>query len=339
MSFQKILLLWIYLGATETNVSKYKNFNECSHRFFFQGLIPNYLHLSEDIVNICQQYNNKFFFATLYDTKNRIPVYSATQLDLRSDNKSRYGDMFFIEPSLVKNVNHQKGNMIEFVPNKHANYGEKQALDTDYKGSGYDRGHLNPQLFNTKDSDSRYATNTFTNIAPQYGLFNKGTWNNMEETLLKTVKQECKFLGAKIYVVVGVEPSTNRYIVKQIKNKPVNRVNVPRFYWTAICCDTSTAIASDHHEEGWSFAYLASNINASDVNVSFDPVDKFLKNQYLKIFADFKRKNGPDIIGCQFRKDNAIRIIQNIAKTAGPIFEPNPTARFEPEKKKIYKSG
>ncbi|XP_052103004.1 endonuclease domain-containing 1 protein-like [Mytilus californianus] len=323
MSFKIFFVFCLYLGVTETKV--FKNFNKCRH-FFYKGQSPSFLNLSGDIVYICQQYNNKFFYATLYDTKNRIPVYSALELDLRFNGK-RLDDKFFIEPMLATNGG---GNMIEFDSSKHSTYGKKQALGTDYSNSGYDRGHLNPQMFNTLDDDTRYATNTFTNIAPQYEPFNLGTWQDMEKKLLSTTKAECNFPGARRYVIVGVQPSSNRYIERDIGNQQdVKRVNVPKFYWTAICCDTSTATDTDDREKGWSFAYKADNIYDRAVTVTFDPVDKFLPNQYSKIFADYT-SNGKTVVGCQFSRDDAVRIITHIKQTIGgfPIFEPNPTSRF-----------
>ncbi|XP_063404435.1 endonuclease domain-containing 1 protein-like [Mytilus trossulus] len=117
------------------------------------------------MVFICQQYKNTVFYATLYDTINRIPVYSALELDLTYKG-TRLDDKFFIEPMLATNWGGGDFNMIKFESSKHSKFGKKQALGTDYSNSGYDKGHVNPQLFNALNNDSRYATNSLTNIAP-----------------------------------------------------------------------------------------------------------------------------------------------------------------------------
>lgn len=221
-------------------------------------------------------------------------------------------------------------NMIEFESSKHSKFGKKQALGTDYSNSGYDKGHVNPQMFNALSNDSRYATNTYTNIAPQYANFNQNTWAKMEKGLLTTVKEYCTFPGAKIFVIVGVEPSINRFTELRIREKYVERVNVPKFYWTAVCCDTSMAASPDDHTKGWSFAYKADNIDKKSVTVNFDPVNKLLSNKYFNIFADHTLANGEKIIGCQFNKEAVKKIITDMIKEIGtvPIFEQNPISRF-----------
>ncbi|VDI21360.1 Hypothetical predicted protein [Mytilus galloprovincialis] len=281
------------------------------------------------MVYICQQYNNTVFYATLYDTKNRIPVYRALELDLTYNGK-RFDDKFFIEPMLATNWGGGNFNMIKFESSKHSKFGKKQALGTDYSNSGYDKGHVNPQMFNALNNDSRYATNTFTNIAPQYDNFNQNTWAEMEKGLLWTAKNRCIFPGAKIYVIVGVQPSNNKYTEREIRNTFFKGVNVPKFYWTAICCDTSTAISHDDLKKGWSFGYKADNIDKKSVTVTFDPVDKFLPNEYLKLFTDYTGNDGETIKGCQFSKDAAISVITHITENFRefPIFEQNPTSRF-----------
>lgn len=237
MGLRNVLVLFLYLGSTETKVLK--NFNECN-QIFYKRQSPSYRYLSKDMVYICQQYNNTVFYATLYDTKNRIPVYSALELDLTYNGK-RLDDKLFIEPMLATNWGGGDFNMIEFESSQHSKFGKKQALGTDYSSSGYDKGHVNPQMFNALSNDSRYATNIYTNIAPQYANFNQNTWAEMEQGLLRTLKKYCIFEGAKIFVIVGVEPSIKRFTELRTREKYVERVNVPKFYWTAVCCDTSMA--------------------------------------------------------------------------------------------------
>lgn len=331
MNFQIVLVLCLYFGTTKNKVVK--NFKECSD-FFYQKQSPTLEKPSEDMVYICQRYDNEYYYATLYDTKNRIPLYSAFQLIVSGPTKGRRDGKFFIEPNLA-NEDTNNGNMIE--PENSAKYDEKQAIDTDYKDSGYTKGHLNPQMFNTLNDNSKYATNTFTNFAPQYKEFNEGTWSIMEQNLLNIaqIKKSCSFPHAKIYTVVGVQPG-NTYITRKIDNQYVNRVNVPEFFWTAICCDTSETDIGNR-KRGWSFAYKADNRNESSVKVTFLPVENFLKNQYSNIFADYKGPDGNTIKGCQFNKYFAKRYITQITKTSKkiPIFETNPTTNFDPNEKNM----
>lgn len=169
-------------------------------------------------------------------------------------------------------------------------------------------------MFNTASNESRYATNTLTNIAPKYGEFNHNTWVKMEEGLLVTVKEHCTFPGAKFFVIVGVEPSIKIFTERKIREKYVEGVNLPKFYWTAVCYDTSTTASTDDHQKGWSFAYKADIINKKSVTVNFDPVNKLLPNKYFNIFADHTLANGDKIIGCQFSKEATKTIITDMIK-------------------------
>lgn len=344
MNIRNVFVFFLYVGTTKSEVVN--SYSSCTpHRFFYQGLGPSLVRYSEDIVIICQRFKNERRYVTLYDTKNRIPLFSALQLTHIDPESKRVNDGWLIEPNLAgikgeSMIGNQLKNFDLDNP-YHAKYGKKQALDVDYRVDGehvYDRGHLNPQMFNTKDDDSKYATNTLTNVAPQYKDFNQKTWKYMEEGLLQIPHVRCKFPGARIYVVVGVEPSNNNFIpekpkrfrikgnksykTKLSKNK-YERVNVPEYYWTAICCDTSNALSLDDRRQGWSFAYKAANINAKNVKVVFHPVEKFLQNRYSRIFTDYNN-NGNHVKACQFNKENAVTIIQDMAKKiSGPIFDTN----------------
>ncbi|KAM3616555.1 uncharacterized protein V6R79_019820 [Siganus canaliculatus] len=105
--------------------------------------------------------------------------------------------------------------------------GANQALDGDYKDSGYDRGHLNPNLHN-KDL-SRQATYTLTNVVPQTEKLNQRVWEPYENELI-TLFRDTRCTQA--FVLVGAIPSENKWIVKN----NVNRVNIPKSVWNAYCC-------------------------------------------------------------------------------------------------------
>lgn len=331
------------------------SYSSCTpHRFFYQGLSPSLVRYSEDIVIICQRFKNERRYVTLYDTKNRIPLFSALQLTHVVPKGNRVNDGWYIEPNLAGKkgesmIENQLKNFDLDNP-YHAKYGQKQAQDVDYRVNDeheYDRGHLNPQMFNTKDDDSRYATNTLTNVAPQYTEFNKGTWQYMEKGLLIRLQKNCQFAGARIFVVVGVEPSINNFMPKKPKRVRIKgnkshktklsknkyeRVTVPTSYWTAVCCDTSAIPNIDNRRKGWSFAYEAANIEKGSVKVVFHPVEKFLQHRYSRIFAEYNN-NGNNVQACQFNKENAVTIIQDMAKISGPIFDTNTLLKnFYPDK-------
>lgn len=82
----------------------------------------------------------------------------------------------------------------------------RQAYDSDYVGSGYDRGHMAPA------GDMKWSTQAMeesfylTNVCPQNHNLNAGVWNDLE----KKVRQEARYYG-KLWVVCGPIVGSNRY--------------------------------------------------------------------------------------------------------------------------------
>lgn len=87
-----------------------ETFDKCSE-FFLRGqppVIPGILIPKSDHARykkICQKYNSqdnnqRYMFATLYDTSSRIPVFSAYKYTGRG-NFDRPGDLWKIEPQVM----------------------------------------------------------------------------------------------------------------------------------------------------------------------------------------------------------------------------------------------
>uniref|UniRef100_A0AAY5KE95 Endonuclease domain-containing 1 protein n=2 Tax=Esox lucius TaxID=8010 RepID=A0AAY5KE95_ESOLU len=158
---------------------------------------------------ICQNYTKVYRFATLYDTANKIPVFSAYKFT--GFVKGRPSQAWMIEPEL-----------------------EQQALDADYNvGNRNDmhRGHLYPCSHANCYTEQR-ATFTLTNAVPQVSSFNIGSWKKVEGSIRLEMKKSClqKRKQIEAYVVTGAIPG------KKIMN---NEVNIPSVMWTAYCCYNS----------------------------------------------------------------------------------------------------
>ena len=93
------------------------------------------------------------------------------------------------------------------------------------------------------------ATFTYTNVVPQFDLFNNGAWKNSEMKLIGWGQNYCAVKGAQhveMFIIVGAIPSTNygqsqtRYFGKEgfsgYKHTADYPVNVPRYIWTTACC-------------------------------------------------------------------------------------------------------
>ncbi|KAK6291670.1 hypothetical protein J4Q44_G00374550 [Coregonus suidteri] len=203
----------------------------CSH-FFLNGTTPN---ITDILVGgrvqnqnryklICQKYKNSYRFATLYDTTNMIPVFSAYTFtgpptDPRPDLP------WMIEPQLNEVDNNPEMVVDHPFPHQAGNNDYKNSIDS----NGVNRGHLFPNL-HANDLETQESTFTLTNIVPQVVSFNGGSWKDMECKVRNTLKDNCKDANnnIKAYVVTGAAPSES--------NKLNNRVNIPDLLWTAYCC-------------------------------------------------------------------------------------------------------
>ncbi|XP_070296000.1 endonuclease domain-containing 1 protein-like [Salvelinus sp. IW2-2015] len=236
-----LLLLSLLPHALSHVVNKFSDVPQCKD-FFLGGTTPNLpgILVGGEVQNqdqnegrykpICQKFqykkkNNKFYktymFATLYDTFNKIPVFSAYTFT-SPPTATRPNQTWMIEPQLEDEMNVEVNN----TNVKH------QAADTDYLNNnlGLDRGHLFPCSFAPDDAAKMY-TFTLTNIVPQHHTFNNGSWNDMELNIRKTLEGNCKINNKiKAYLVTGAVPSNNN------NNQLNNRVNIPSHLWTAFCC-------------------------------------------------------------------------------------------------------
>ncbi|KAL7873671.1 hypothetical protein AOLI_G00127420 [Acnodon oligacanthus] len=144
-------------------------------------ITPTILQAGQRYRQICQNYLNVDRFATLYDTQNRIPVYSAYHHVLHTSIDRV--DRWRTEPDLTS---------------------DEQAVNRDYVNSGMDKGHLYPAYHNNNAEGVR-ATFTLTNAAPQTGSFNIQWFNQVEQPVNRIIQDNCE--GNQAYTVTGVVPS------------------------------------------------------------------------------------------------------------------------------------
>lgn len=98
------------------------------------------------------------------------------------------------------------------------------AVDEDYKGSGFDRGHLAPAADMAWSTTSMAESFYFSNMSPQRPQFNRGIWKKLEEQVRDWAKE-----NEVIYIVTG--PVLNKGLHKI---GTVNQVAVPNYYYKVI---------------------------------------------------------------------------------------------------------
>ncbi|XP_037697089.1 endonuclease domain-containing 1 protein [Choloepus didactylus] len=195
-------------------------FGECN-KFFYAETPPAGLE-ADSHVKICQRSEGAERFATLYSTRDRIPVYSA----FRAARPGAGGveQRWLVEPQ----IDDPASNLEEVINEADAitsvtNLGSKQALNTDYLDSDYQRGQLYPvSLSNALQT----ATFTLTNAAPMTPSFRERWYMNLNGLMDRALTPQCGH-EEDLYIIAGAVPSEHR-----VKDK----VAVPKFVWLAACC-------------------------------------------------------------------------------------------------------
>jgi endonuclease G len=121
--------------------------------------------------------------------------------------------------NLEKDWNSRNDN---FLPDTKVRTGS--ATPDDYRGSGYDRGHLVPAADLAWDSEAMAESFLLSNISPQSGNFNKGIWRELEELTRNWAKK-----NGSLFVITGpvltVEP---KGVIGE------NEVSVPVAYYKVL---------------------------------------------------------------------------------------------------------
>lgn len=108
-----------------------------------------------------------------------------------------------------------------FTPDKSVKSGT--ANDNDYKGSGYDRGHLAPAAdmgWSVKVMEESFY---YSNMSPQKPSFNRGIWKQLEE-----LTRDWAVQNKEIYIVTG------GVLNDSLSSIGKNKVSVPKYYYKVI---------------------------------------------------------------------------------------------------------
>ncbi len=121
---------------------------------------------------------------------------------------------------------------------------------SDYKGSGYDRGHLAPAADFSYDEFALSQSFYMSNMSPQAPSFNRGIWKKLEDQIRNWTSQD-----SEIYVVTG--PVLN----KSFKTIGKNEVSVPEYYYKVLLDIAKPEIKA--------IAFLMKNEKSSEPLASF----------------------------------------------------------------------
>ncbi len=96
-----------------------------------------------------------------------------------------------------------------------------QIRPSDYKGSGYDRGHMCPSGDRTDNREDNEATFMMSNMLPQAASLNREVWKRLEEHCRKLADA-----GNELYIMAGGAGSLGRIAG--------GKVNIPAACWKVI---------------------------------------------------------------------------------------------------------
>ena len=101
---------------------------------------------------------------------------------------------------------------------------KNSAALNDYKGSGYDRGHLAPAADMKYNSNSMSESFYLSNISPQSANFNRGIWKKIE----KQIRDWSNIYGELIIITGPILEYEN------FGKIGTNRVTIPKWYYKVV---------------------------------------------------------------------------------------------------------
>lgn len=154
--------------------------------------------------------------------------------------------------------------MDNFRPDTNIHYGSADL--SDYKHSGYDRGHLAPAGDMKWSKQAMSESFLLSNMSPQVPAFNRGVWKKLEEKVRDIVLEE-----DSIVVVTGPVLSNG------LKKIGENDVSVPEFYYKIVfdISGTDQGMLAVLLENKKTSAQLSSSIINIDELEQFTGIDFF----------------------------------------------------------------
>ncbi|XP_036072691.1 endonuclease domain-containing 1 protein isoform X1 [Oryzias melastigma] len=231
-----LFLLLVFLPAVPIETEVVETLTDCPGYFVEETPpeIPDIL-VGGNILNrtrykvICQTLEDTRRFLTLYDTKNKIPVFSAYRFIGAQPGRPK--EDWKIEPQLEDTNDDINMRLLE----DYTTILDNQAVDSDYRNNqSYDRGHLYPSSHAPNES-AKLSTFTLTNAVPQSRTFNSGNWSQMERCTKCLMEHYCirNRTVIEAFVVTGAEQSDE---------KLNDKMNIPSRMWSAFCCNRTDGV-------------------------------------------------------------------------------------------------
>lgn len=141
----------------------------------------------------------------------------------------------------------------------------------DFKGSGYDRGHLAPAGDMKRNETAMSESFFYSNISPQLDVFNQGIWHQLEIKVREWASEK-----GFLYVVTGP------VLRSKIDQIGINKVSVPGYFYKVLL--------SFKEDKVESVAFLLPNENGTmplhDYAITIDELEQITGINFWKVLPD-----------------------------------------------------
>ena len=170
--------------------------------------------------------SDKYYFTSTYDfgwpaytTNDDIVEHAYYALSYDEKNEQAEWVAYKLTRANLNNAQFKRKDNFRQDPDVKS----KSASLADYKGSGYDRGHLAPAADFTWTEQGLDESFFMSNMSPQEPGFNRGVWKKLEEQVHQWAKQE-----GELFVVTGP-------IFKEKRKKiGKNKVTIPSHFYKVL---------------------------------------------------------------------------------------------------------
>ncbi|KAL4224858.1 Endonuclease domain-containing 1 protein [Mactra antiquata] len=308
-----------YDSKKNDNNIKYNPFygKTCWKRHVLGGLLPTGIPIYQTQQMICQRFDKESklgqsfnqkggsYYATLYDTKRRLPAFSMATV--RSLGDEKWPNVpYMIERGLIGvdtegvvswyfHIKKKGMTSIREITTKcdipSCTYGEKQALPSDFDHSGYTMMPLLPPDLVGWDIGMKISTLTMTNIVPlEPTLYS--TWRKSHRLVRKFAVETCRIPVEtpsqddethrqdghdlpELYLVSGTVAPKNHFEVIG------NDVIVPEIIWFSACCAHGANVSSFG-------LYMRNRFGESPTVVSVGQLHEVLQSSYYENTDEIK---------------------------------------------------
>ena len=193
---------------------------------------------------------NHIGYSLLYNEKHEQASWVAYELTKKESNKIyERSDKFITDPKVKTGT----------------------ANDSDYAGSGYDRGHIAPAADMGWSDTAMAESFYYSNMSPQTPSFNRGVWKKLEE-LVRTWAVE----NNSVFIVSGP------VLTAGLPTIGPHKVSVPKYYYKVILDYTEPSIKGI----GFIIPNSGSNEQLQHFAVSIDSVEKFTGLDFFPLLVD-----------------------------------------------------